>query len=337
MTTWTFFKKKIKLKMRKKILITGGLGFIGSHCVEKWTNLDFDITIIDNLSTNALPEDHHLFEKCVLIKKDLLEVDITTLPKFDIILHLASPVGPVGVLKHSGKMASIIIDDIYWAINSATFNNCPLIFVSTSEIYGHRDEKTYLSENDPKILVGDFTVRNEYAIAKLLSEIAIVNTSKINPNFKFQIIRPFNVSGEYQLPDGGFVLPRFVEQALLNQDITVYYDGLQLRAFTWVKDIVEGIYLTSIAEDKNFNQEWNIGNEQNERTILYLAQKVKELSTSDSKIINIDPTTIHGSLFSEAPEKIPNSNKIKELLGWKPTKFVDDIIIEVINYYKTKK
>ena len=323
--------------MNKKILITGGLGFIGTHCVEKWGSLGFDITIIDNLSSNALDANNDIFKKCHIIIKDILEVDSKDLGKFDYILHLASPVGPVGVLKHSGKMASIIIDDIYWAINTAKYNKCPLIFVSTSEIYGHRDEKTYLQENDPKILVGDFTVRNEYAIAKLLSEIAIVNNAKIDNDFKYQIIRPFNVTGEYQLPDGGFVLPRFAEQALNNDDITVYYDGLQLRAFTWVKDIVEGIYLTSIAPEEYWNQEWNIGNEKNEETILYLAQMVKELSNSDSKIVNLDPVKLHGPLFSEAPEKIPNSEKIKNLLGWEPTKNVSEIIEEVVIFYKNRK
>jgi nucleoside-diphosphate-sugar epimerase len=323
--------------MNKKILITGGLGFIGTHCVEKWGSLGFDITIIDNLSSNALDANNDIFKKCHIIIKDILEVDSKDLGKFDYILHLASPVGPVGVLKHSGKMASIIIDDIYWAINAAKYNKCPLIFVSTSEIYGHRDEKTYLQENDPKILVGDFTVRNEYAIAKLLSEIAIVNNAKIDNDFKYQIIRPFNVTGEYQLPDGGFVLPRFAEQALNNDDITVYYDGLQLRAFTWVKDIVEGIYLTSIAPEEYWNQEWNIGNEKNEETILYLAEMVKELSNSDSKIVNLDPVKLHGPLFSEAPEKIPNSEKIKKLLGWEPTKNVSEIIEEVVTFYKNRK
>jgi nucleoside-diphosphate-sugar epimerase len=264
--------------------------------VEKWEKLGYEITIIDNLSSNALSSDNVIFKNCNIIIEDILNVDVKTLGKFDRILHLASPVGPVGVLKHSGKMASIIIDDIYWAINAAKHNNCPLIFVSTSEIYGHRDEKTYLKENDPKILVGEFTVRNEYAIAKLLSEIAIVNTGKIDDSFKYQIIRPFNVSGKYQLPDGGFVIPRFMQQAVNDEDITVYYDGSQLRAFTWVKDIVDGIYLTSTAPENCWNQEWNIGNEKNEETILYLAQKVKEISNSKSNIINIDPIKLHGKL-----------------------------------------
>jgi nucleoside-diphosphate-sugar epimerase len=322
--------------MNKKILITGGLGFIGSHCVEKWSDLGYNITIIDNMSSNALPSSDKLFKNCNVIIEDILNVNITKLEKFDLILHLASPVGPVGVLKHSGKMASIIIDDIYWAVNAAKYNNCPLIFISTSEIYGYRDGKTYLKENDQKVLNGEFTVRNEYAIAKLLAEIVLSNTVKIDSNFKYQIIRPFNVSGEYQLPDGGFVVPRFVNQALNNEDITVYYDGLQLRAFTWVKDIVEGIYLTSTASEEYWNQEWNVGNEKNENTILYMAEKIKEISQSNSSIVHMDPISLHGPLFSEAPEKIPNSEKIKSLLGWKATKGVDEILNEVVEYFKSK-
>jgi nucleoside-diphosphate-sugar epimerase len=324
------------MKMKQHILITGGLGFIGTHCIEKWKKEGWSITIIDNLSSNAIDTKHPLTEDTSVIIEDITKVNWKNLPKFDLILHLASPVGPVGVLKHSGEMARIILDDIYSVIHGAKYNKCPLIFVSTSEIYGHREVKSYLSEQDDKVLHGEFTVRNEYAIAKLLSEIVLNNTAKIDSNFKYQIIRPFNVTGEYQLPDGGFVLPRFVVQALNNEDITVYYSGEQLRAFTWVKDIVDGIYLTSTAPDNLWNEEWNIGNEINEKSILYLAKKTKELTNSNSKIIHLDPKELHGHLFSEAPEKIPNSNKIKKLLCWKPTKFVDEVIKEVIEFYKFK-
>jgi UDP-glucose 4-epimerase len=318
----------------KTILITGGLGFIGVHCIEKWLSKNYNIFVIDNLSSNAISPTHEIAQKVKFIEKNILDVKWNELPKFDLILHLASPVGPIGVLKHSGKMARLILDDIYWAIDGAKINNCPLLFISTSEIYGHRETKSYLKEEDDKVLHGGFTVRNEYAIAKLLSEIVLSNHAKIDNNFKYQIIRPFNVTGKYQLPDGGFVLPRFVMQALNNDDITVYYSGLQLRAFTWVKDIVDGIYLTSIAPEHLWNQEWNIGNEVNEETILYLAEKVKMMTNSSSKIIHVDPKELHGKLFSEAPEKIPNSEKIKKELNWKPTKYVDDVIKEVIEHYK---
>lgn len=318
----------------RNVLITGGLGFIGAHCIERWSSDDTCLYVIDNLSSNAISPEHPLAKRSNVILKNILETNWHDMPKMDLILHLASPVGPVGVLKHAGVMAQVILQDIYWAIDGAKINNCPLIFVSTSEIYGYRSEKSYLEEDSDKILRGNFTVRNEYAIAKLLSEIVLSNQAKIDRDLRYQIIRPFNVTGEYQLPNGGFVLPRFVEQALKGDDITVYYDGNQLRAFTWVKDIVEGIYLVSTAPDNLWNQEWNVGNRNNERSILYLAQKVQEMTGSKSRIVHVDPVELHGPLFSEAPEKIPNSNKIEKLLGWNPTKNVDEVIEEVVNFYR---
>lgn len=322
--------------MSKNVLITGGLGFIGAHCIEKWKQENWNVYVVDNCSSNAIAPEHPIANDVLIFLEDIIKVNWNKMPRFDLILHLASPVGPVGILKHSGKMAQIILDDIYSVIRGAKYNKCPLIFVSTSEIYGFRDKKSYLKEEDDKVLRGSFTVRNEYSIAKLLSEIVLANTGKIDSNFKYQIIRPFNVTGKYQLPDGGFVLPRFVTQALNGDDITVYFDGTQLRAFTWVKDIVEGIYLSTIASDKFWNQEWNIGNKQNENTILYLAEKVKQLTNSNSKIVNVDPVELHGPLFAEAPEKIPDSEKIQKLLGWKPTKNTDEVILEVIEFYKQK-
>ena len=318
----------------KKLLITGGLGFIGVHCIQRWVSEGYEVHVIDNLSSNAVDPSHEIAKMTHLTTKNILDVSWSDLPKFDLILHLASPVGPVGVLKHAGVMAQVILDDIYWAIRGAKHNKCPLVFISTSEIYGYRSEKSYLEESGDKILHGEFTVRNEYAIAKLLSEIVLANQGKIDNDLRYQIIRPFNVTGEYQLPNGGFVLPRFVKQALDGEDITVYYDGTQLRAFTWVKDIVEGIFLASTAPEDLWNQEWNVGNRANERTILYLAERVKELTKSTSIISHVDPVDLHGPLFSEAPEKIPNSSKIENLLGWKPTKNVDEVIQEVVDFYR---
>jgi len=316
-----------------KILITGGLGFLGSHSIEKYKSKDFDITIIDNLSSNVIEPDDEMCNGCKIIVDDILNISWDTFDdKFDIILHLASPVGPVGVLQYSGKMASYILEDIYWAIEGAQKFDCPLIFISTSEIYGYREKAEFLKEDDYKLLVGDFKVRNEYSIGKLLAEIVLSNTSKVS-DLKYQIIRPFNISGPRQLKDGGFVLPTFVQQALKNEPITVFGDGEQVRAFTYVKDIVDGIYLTSVSNE-HMNDIWNIGNSDNVATIKHMAEKVKEFINSNSEITYVDPKTIHGPLFEEAWDKIPNSEKIKDLLGWTPTLGVDEIIESVIDFWK---
>ncbi len=316
----------------KKILITGGLGFLGSYTIEKYKKQGCNITIIDNLSTNTIQPDDPICNGCNVIIKDILDYTWPSDDSYDMIIHLASPVGPAGILQHSGKMARYILDDIYWAIEGAQLYDCPLIFVSTSEIYGYRDKAVMLQEHEDKLLVGDFKVRNEYSMAKLLCEIVISNTAKVS-NLKYQIIRPFNISGAKQLPDAGFVLPRFVTQALSGEDITVFGDGKQVRAFTYVKDIIDGIYLTSI---HNKNDIWNIGNPINKVTINYLAERVKELTNSSSKIVHIDPKTIYGPLYAEAWDKIPDPKKIQTELDWKVTKSVDEIILNVIEFWKDK-
>ena len=321
-----------QLNQNKSILITGGLGFLGSYAIEKYKKNNNKITIIDNLSTNTIEPNDPICDGCEVIIKDILDYKWNSNNNFDMIIHLASPVGPAGILKHSGKMARYILDDVYWAMEGAQMYDCPLIFVSTSEIYGYRDKDVMLQEHEYKLLVGDFKVRNEYSIAKLLGEIVISNVAKTS-NLKYQIIRPFNISGARQLPDAGFVLPRFVNQALKGEDITVFGDGEQVRAFTYVMDIIDGIYLTSL---HNNNDIWNIGNHLNKVTINYLAKRVKELTNSTSKIIHIDPKTIYGPLYAEAWDKIPDPKKIQSELNWIPTKNVDEIIIDVINYWKNK-
>jgi nucleoside-diphosphate-sugar epimerase len=319
----------------KKILITGGLGFLGSYCIEKYKSEGFKITVIDNLSSNVIDPDNKICSDVDVIIGDIIEHDWNNDDRnYDLILHLASPVGPVGILKHSGKMADIILKDIYSVINGANKNKCPLIFVSTSEIYGHRSEPVLLKEEDDKILVGNFSVRNEYSIAKLLCEIVLDNTSKVS-DLKYQIIRPFNISGARQLKNGGFVLPTFVTQSLNSEDITVFYTGEQVRAFTHVKDIVDGIFLVSVTE--KINNIWNIGNDNNTSTINFLAEKVKEKTNTLSKIKKVNPKTIHGILYEEAWDKIPDPTKIKKELGWTPKYSKEEIIDDVINFYKTKK
>lgn len=313
-----------------KILITGGAGFIGSYCVEKYKENGYDVTVLDNFSTTGLKDGDKIFDDVKLIKGNILDYDWDELGKFDLILHMASPVGPAGVLKHSGKMARYILDDVYWAIEGALKNDCTLLFMSTSEIYGYRATAAHLSEDEEKVLVGNYKVRNEYSVSKLLSEIVLSNTAKVS-NLKYQIIRPFNISGARQQVPGGFVLPTFVTQSLKDEDITVFGDGKQVRAFTHVKDIVSGIYLISQYPQKN--EIWNIGNPDNECTIGELASMVKEKIDTKSKIKLVDPKTIHGPLYEEAWDKVPDPTKIKKLLNWKPKYDINYIVDDVIKYF----
>jgi len=238
-------------------------------------------------------------------------------------------VGPVGILKHAGNIGSKIVSDVECILQYCLYAQVPLIYISTSEVYG---DVLNMTEDATMRFYPDYKVRTEYAAAKLLAEIMISNTAKIH-NFKYQIIRPFNVSGPRQRPDGGFVLPRFVIGALTGQSLTVYGNGSQRRAFTDVRDICRAILM--ISKLGNWNQIWNIGNPNNLRTIYGLAEQVRAKTRSKSEIIFVDPAELHGPLFSEAWNKIPEVSKLHSL-GWCPQYSFNETLDDLVTYYKTK-
>lgn len=319
---------------KKKVLITGGLGFIGSYVIEQFEE-EYDIFVIDNLYSNAIAQDSEIAKKCKSVAVADLTDDWNWPNELDLIIHLASPVGPVGILKFAGTMGKIITNHTEFVVNKALRYDCPLIDISTSEVYGYRETAEMLSEEDEKLLVGDYKVRNEYSTAKLLGEIIITNTAKVRP-LKYHILRPFNISGARQQMTNGFVVPTFVEQAINNKPITVYGDGLQVRSFTHARDIAEVMYLLVNGDKININEIWNVGNGENTATILDIAERVKKLTKSKSEIIFIDPKTIHGPLYEEAWDKIADADKLYRNIGWKSTCSINEIILDVIDYWKNK-
>ncbi|MEX2303051.1 MAG: NAD-dependent epimerase/dehydratase family protein [Bryobacterales bacterium] len=307
-----------------KSLVTGGLGFLGSHLVDVLLEKGDEVTIVDNLSTNAVPQEGYTGRCRVL---DLSVEDYECDETFDVVYHLASVVGPAGVLTHAGRIGYSIMVETDKLISMCSKQNAKFVLISTSEVYG-RDG--VFAENVDKIVPGIVSVRTEYGAGKLLAEIATINRARVIP-LKYHIIRPFNISGSRQKPDGGFVLPRFVVQAVKGEDITVFGKGTQLRAFTHARDISEatvGLAHSDLASDI-----WNIGNIRNLMTINELAEAVKKACGSSSKIVHLDGKEIYGPLYEEAFDKLPNITKIETHLGWKPRFTLDEIIQDVVAYY----
>lgn len=324
----------------KKILVTGGFGFIGTHLVEELLRAHpaSSIHIVDNLSTNPLPPGEFLEE---IGSPPRLTYTITSIQEFlkqnpdepfDEIYHLASVVGPAGVLPHAGKMIRSIVDDTYALIDAALRWNARLLDVSTSEVYGG-GQSGYCSEEFPKIVPAKTTVRLEYAIGKLAAETALINTCRIS-DLHAVIVRPFNVAGPRQSGKGGFVLPRFIDQALRGEPLTVFGNGKQVRAFTHVKDIARGIRL--VMEKGQTGEAYNIGNPMNRITILELAQRVIKLTNSKSPIAYVDPKTIYGPLYEEANDKFPDAGKAQKELGWQPERGVDAVICDAVEYVRQR-
>jgi UDP-glucose 4-epimerase len=321
----------------KSVLVTGGFGFIGSHLVEMLTKKqDLNVHVVDSMVTSPIHLPAYLEQ---LGSSDRVSYDLCTvkeffsrkdLPVFDEVYHLASVVGPVGVLKHGGRILQSTVDDGYAIADYCLRVKAKLCDVSTSEVYGGGRDG-YCSEKDSMIIPPKVSVRLEYAVAKLGCEVALMNMSKVT-ELDAKIVRPFNVAGPRQSPIGGFVLPRFIKQALAGEPITVYGDGIMIRAFTHVRDVADGIMRAMCCGRRG--SAYNIGNPANKITILELAKKVIEITGSRSEISFVDPKALWGPLFEEANDKYPDADRAISELGWQPQYDLQSTMLETVEYIR---
>lgn len=306
-----------------RAVVTGGCGFIGSHLVEALVRDGWEVTVVDSLVTSPLPLPDLRSEWSVPVKVIPAAIREIPAPVADVFFHLASPVGPVGVLARSGHIASEVIADAATVADWATASDAVLVDVSTSELYGPQEGACV--ETLARVTPAGHSARMEYAVAKLAAE-----TMLLNRPVDVRVVRPFNVTGPRQSSKGGFVLPRFVSQALRSDPITVYQPGTQLRAFTHVADIVSGLILA--ATKSHPGAVYNLGNPDNLTTIADLATKVVEATSSHSPLETVDPQALWGPGFREAADKWPDARKAKRELGWTPKYGLEQTICDVVAY-----
>jgi len=305
-------------------VITGGLGFIGSHLVDRCLAEGLDVLVIDDCrstrqrATELWPSDSRV--------KFLMADCRTVVPqdRAEVVFHLASPVGPVGVLNRAGYITPEVIDGSRAAARWAMRDSVPMIDVSTSEIYGGGDQGL-CAESMPRIVEAGAWARLEYQTAKLAAEVMLQNTADLD----VRIIRPFNVAGPRQSPAGGFVLPRMVQQALTGKPITVYPPGTQRRALTHVLDIVDGIWLAWRKGETN--RDYNLGNPGNTCSMMSLAHEVADY-VGGAEVTVVDPVGLHGEQFKEAAEKFPDATRAMTELGWHPTRSRQQIIADTVEW-----
>jgi len=312
-----------------RVLITGGFGFIGKVLLRELLKREDieSIHIVDNLCNSSVVKD--LPSKVSFFNCSVSDFNPTS--SYTKIYHLASPVGPAGVLNYAGKMGPMIITDTYKMAQLALKNNARLIDISTSEVYGKDPGNIPQKEDIEKIVPAHITVRLEYGVSKLASEVSLLNLVRTT-DLQVNIIRPFNIVGPSQSGEVGFVLPRFIKQALENKPLTVFGDGSQKRTFTSVNDFVRAII--SIMDSSLNGEILNVGNPNNLCSVFDLAQLVIKLTSSTSKIELTNPKDIYGSMYEEAWNKIPDITKIQTLLGWSPSESIEMIVLEAINIEK---
>lgn len=334
----------------RTVLVTGGFGFVGSHVVERLIADGARVVVVDDGSTSPVDADAFVrrvrdsmgtYERLLWSHEKLASYTPVAIRrsdiKFDEVYHLASVVGPVGVLVHAGEITRAVVGGTYNALDIAMAHRARLCVVSTSEVYGDmsvRDKHaTAAREDDPKIIGTKPSARMEYAVAKLAGEVAVINAARATDDYAV-IVRPFNVAGPRQSPNGGFVIPRFMRQALRGEPLTVYGDGTAVRAFTHVEDIADGI-LRAMLKGKS-GEVYNLGNEANRTTIGDLAQRVWDhiRPTESPRIELVDPKTLHGPDFEEAPDKVPDSARARVMLDWTPKHDLDRVIRDAAAYLR---
>jgi len=309
--------------MRKKILVTGGAGFLGSHLCERLLNEGNEVVCLDNYFTGQKDNIVHLLSNPYF---ELVRHDVT-MPFFievDEIYNLACPASPIHYQYNPIKTVKTSVIGAVNMLGLAKRIKAKILQASTSEVYGdpqiHPQVETYWGHVNP---IGE---RACYDEGKRAAETLFINYHKQN-NVRIKIMRIFNTYGPRMHPNDGRVVSNFIVQALKHEDITIYGDGSQSRSFCYYTDLIDGmIRLMNTGDD--FIGPINVGNP-NEFTILELANLVIKLTGSSSKIIR-------QPLPSDDPlQRQPNIDLARKVLDWEPKVELEEGLKFTIDFFKT--
>jgi UDP-glucose 4-epimerase len=315
-----------------KILVTGGAGFIGSHLCEALLKEEHKVLVVDDLSTGRYENVSHLegvsnFELIIdsVLNAALVE---TMVKSVDVIFHLASAVGVRLIIEQPVKTIETIVEGASVVLSQARRYRKPVILTSTSEAYGKGTKVPFSEEDD--ILLGPTSRRRwAYAAAKMIDEF-LAFAHWYETNLPVVCVRLFNTVGPRQTGQYGMVIPRFVEEALKNWDITVFGDGQQTRSFCHVQDAVDALIALAGSREA-FGRVVNIGNDR-ETSINDLARRIKELSGSASKIVHIPYEEAYADGFEDMMRRVPDLTLAHQLIGFHPRYSLDDIIEDMIRH-----
>ncbi|MFN8355646.1 MAG: UDP-glucuronic acid decarboxylase family protein [Spirosomataceae bacterium] len=290
----------------KRILITGGAGFLGSHLCDRFINEGYHVIAMDNLVTGDLKNIEHLFK---LPNFEFYHHDVSKFihvpGELDYILHFASPASPIDYLKIPIQTMKVGSLGIHNCLGLARVKNSRVLIASTSEVYGdpvvHPQTEDYWGNVNP---IGP---RGVYDEAKRFQEAMTMAYHRYH-GLETRIVRIFNTYGPRMRLNDGRVLPAFIGQALRGEDLTVFGDGSQTRSFCYVDDLVEGIFRLLMSD---YAYPVNIGNPA-EITIGEFAEEIIKLTGTTQKVV-------YKPLPQDDPkQRRPDITRAKEILGWEP-------------------
>ena len=306
----------------KRILVSGGAGFIGSHLCTRLINEGHDVICLDNFFTGSKDNIIHLMDNhhFVVVRHD---VTYPYSAEVDEIYNLACPASPIHYQHDPIQTAKTSVMGAINMLGLAMRLDAKILQASTSEVYGdpivHPQPESYWGNVNP---VG---YRSCYDEGKRCAETLFMDYHRQN-NVRVKIIRIFNTYGPRMLPNDGRVVSNFILQALNNEDITIYGDGKQTRSFQYIDDLIEGMIRMMNTEDE-FTGPINLGNP-NEFPVLELAERIISMTGSSSKIV-------FKSLPDDDPkQRQPDITLAKEKLGWQPTVELEEGLKRMIEYFK---
>jgi UDP-glucose 4-epimerase len=324
--------------MKKKYLITGGAGFIGSHLAERLIEEGNIVTIVDDLSTGKITNLSQIIDnpdlKIIIdtvLNESLLE---RLIRETDEIFHLASSVGVQLIMNNPVHTIENIFQGTAVVFKYAARYRKKVLLTSTSEVYGKSKDIPFKEDGDR--VEGATTMhRWAYANAKALDEFLALAYFK-TAALPVVVVRLFNTVGPRQSADYGMVIPKMISASIRDKQIQVYGDGLQSRCFCHVKDVIDALSLL-MNNKKSEGEVINVGSNQ-EISMIDLAKKIKEKSPVESDIILVPYEKIYpNGGFEDMRRRVPSIEKIYNQIKWKPKASIDDIIEDVFYHIQSPK
>jgi dTDP-glucose 4,6-dehydratase len=308
---------------KRRVVITGAAGFIGSHLAETLIDLDYSVIGIDNLLTGDLVNIAHLRDRdFMFIKHDVTNyVDVDG--PVDFVLHWASPASPIDYLELPIQTLKVGSLGTHNALGLAKAKGAAFVLASTSEVYGdpleHPQKETYWGNVNP---IGP---RGVYDEAKRFAEAMTVAYHRYH-GVDTKIVRIFNTYGPRMRLNDGRAVPAFASQAMRNEDVTIFGDGSQTRSFTYITDLVDGVIKLMLSKEHG---PINIGNP-HEMTIKEIAGTIIRMTGSKSKVI-------YKPLPTDDPkQRKPDITLARTVLKWEPKVALDEGLVKTLEYFKTK-
>jgi UDP-glucose 4-epimerase len=320
-----------------RALSTGGAGFIGSHLAEALLDAGHEVEVVDDLSTGSMENIEHLKNRhgfrCVIDSVTNEDLIAEQTDRCDVVFHLAAAVGvkliverPVHTIETNVHGTEVVLTQA----NRSSQKKKLVIVASTSEVYGKSTEIPFREDADLR-LGATWKHRWAYACSKALDEFLALAYWK-EKKLPVIVVRLFNTVGPRQTGQYGMVVPNFVRQALSGQPITVFGDGSQSRSFTYVGDVVDAL-MRLVDEPKAIGEVFNVGNGQ-EISILGLAEKIKEMTGSQSEIVKVPYDQAYGEGFEDMPRRVPDITKLQKFTGYEPKVQLTEILTRVIAHFQ---